>query len=96
MTKPRRQVARCMVRFNALNSSRPRTESGEPVNYSEKKRCMTFYERKTSKNDLVRTLSDPDLYRSTMSLHVSEFNTKFRDRLEFCVILHSFVSYFFK
>lgn len=71
-TQPKRQkIARCMIRFNALNSSRPRTDIGQPITFANKKpRCLTYYEKRRSNNDLVRTLSDPDIYRSTLHLQV--------------------------
>ncbi|XP_066922392.1 FYVE, RhoGEF and PH domain-containing protein 4-like isoform X1 [Clytia hemisphaerica] len=59
--RKRQKIARCMVRFNALNESRPRTDVGQPV-LSEKRRCVTLYHPREPP-ELHRTASDPDLYR---------------------------------
>ena len=67
-TQRRSQIARCMVRFNALNSSRPRGDSGQPIILDEKRRCLTVYE--AQRPELHRTFSDTDLYRRSHEVRV--------------------------
>ena len=57
-----------MVRFNALNSSRPRTEVGQPVTLFDKRRCLTVSESPRLSAELQRTFSDPDLYRRSQEV----------------------------